>query len=299
MKIEDIDLNLTLDIKFSVFFKGMSNDRKISFWKMRIKIILLTTLFLTFSSIGFAQSNKPQQLRRYAPQRQSDELNFGQEKVTVSFDKGIPLSTRQALIRHMSQHYESLLMALEIDKLPGADHLFAVTGVFDKAQQAQDNSKAPIILLVLREQGGTVSEVSKAENDNGSAYGVLSPAFFLGQNKLLIIVSLSSADGDARLDLVYEYADNNFKPLGQIDVIEKVGMNGSMWQIDSPVGRATAEYKNNTYYVTVRGVRGSLYGGPVDAKGNLKKLAPQRSPVTFFYDGGTWRQVATKQVRRR
>ncbi len=266
---------------------------------MRIKIILLTTLFLTFSSIGFAQSNKPQQLRRYAPQRQSDELNFGQEKVTVSFDKGIPLSTRQALIRHMSQHYESLLMALEIDKLPGADHLFAVTGVFDKAQQAQDNSKAPIILLVLREQGGTVSEVSKAENDNGSAYGVLSPAFFLGQNKLLIIVSLSSADGDARLDLVYEYADNNFKPLGQIDVIEKVGMNGSMWQIDSPVGRATAEYKNNTYYVTVRGVRGSLYGGPVDAKGNLKKLAPQRSPVTFFYDGGTWRQVATKQVRRR
>jgi hypothetical protein len=266
---------------------------------MRIKIILLMTLFLTFSSKGFAQSNKPQQLRRYAPQMQSDEQNFGQEKVTVSFDKAIPLSTRQALIRYLSQHYESRLMGLEIDKLPGADHLYAVTGLFDKAQQAQDSSKAPTLLLVLREQGDTVSEVSKIEDDNGSGYGVLSPAFFLGQDKLLIIVSLSSADGDARLDLVYEYADNNFKPLGQIDVIEKVGMNGSVWQIDSPMGRATAEHKNNTYYVTVRGVRGGLYGGPTDAKGKPKKLAPPRSPVTFFYEGGTWRQVATKQVRRR
>ncbi|HUQ33027.1 MAG TPA: hypothetical protein VM095_12980 [Pyrinomonadaceae bacterium] len=266
---------------------------------MRIKIILLTTIFLTFSSIGFAQSNKPQQLRRYAPQMQSDEQNFGQEKVTVSFDKGIPLSTRQALIRYLSQNYVSGLMALEIDKLPGADHLYAVTGLFDKAPQAQDSFKTPTIMLVLREQGDTVSEVSKIEDDNGSGYGILSPAFFLGQNKLLIIVSLSSVDGDARLDLVYEYADNNFKPLGQIDVIEKVGMNGSLWQIDSPVGRATAEYKNNAYYVTVRGVRGSLYGGPTDAKGNPKRLAPPRSPVTFFYDGGTWRQVRTKQVRRR
>lgn len=230
---------------------------------------------------------------------QSDEQDFGQEKVTVNFDKGIPLSTRQALLRYMSQHYESRLMGLEINKLPGANQLYVVTGLFDKAQQAQDSSQAPTILLVLREQGGTVSEVSKAENDNGSGYGVLSPAFFLGQNKLLVIVSLSSADGDARLDLVYEYADENFKPLGQIDVIEKVGMNGSVWQIDSPVGRATAEYKNNTYYLIVRGVRGSLYGGPADAKGNPKKLAPPRSPVTFFYDGKTWQQVATKQVRRR
>jgi len=282
-----------------MFFKTMSNDRKINFWKMRIKIILLTTIFLTFSSIGFAQSNKPQQLRRYAPQMQSDEQKFGQEKVTVSFDKGIPLSTRQALIRYLSQNYVSRLMGLEIDKLPGADHLYAVTGLFDKAPQDQDSSKAPAIMLVLREQGDTVSEVSKIEDDNGSGYGILSPAFFPGQNKLLIIVSLSSVDGDARLDLVYEYADNNFKPLGEIDVIEKVGMNGSMWLIDSPVGRATAEYKNNAYYVTVRGVRGSLYGGPADAKGNPKKLAPPRSPVTFFYDGKNWRPVATKQIRRR
>lgn len=266
---------------------------------MKIKIILLMALLTAWTAVGFTQSIKAQQLRRYAPQMQSDEQNFGQEKVTVSFDKGIPLSTRQALIRYLSQNYVSGLMALEIDKLPGADHLYAVTGLFDKAPQAQDSFKTPAIMLVLREQGDTVSEVSKIEDENGTGYGILSPAFFYGQNKLLIIVSLSSVDGDARLDLVYEYADNNFKPLGQIDVIEKVGMNGSLWQIDSPVGGATAEYKNNTYYVTLRGVRGSLYGGPTDAKGNLKKLAPPKSPVTFFYDGGTWRQVAKKQIRRR
>jgi hypothetical protein len=266
--------------------------------------ILLLLSFLLIPALSVAQtsrisSNGNQQLRRYNPPMQSTEQNFGQEKVTVNFDKGIPLSTRQALIRYISQHYESHLIYFTIDKLPGADHLYAVTGLFGKAQQAQDSSQAPTILLVLREQGDTVSEVSKIENEVAEGYGVLSPTFFLGQNKLLIIVSLSSADGDARLDLVYEYADNNFKPLGEIDVIEKLGMNGSMWWIDSPVGRATAEYKNNTYYMTVRGVRGGLYGGDSDAKGNPKKLAPPRTPVTFFYDGKTWRQVATKQVRRR
>ena len=244
-------------------------------------------------------SNEGAQLRRYDPQRQSTEHDFGQEKVTVNFDKSIPLPTRQALIRYMSQHYESRLMELKIDKLPGADNLYAVTGLFGKAQQAQDSSTAATIIIVLREQGETVSEVSKIEDDTAGGYGILSPAFFLGQNKLLIIVSLSSADGDARLDLVYEYANDNFKPLGQIDVIEKVGMNGSLWQIDSPVGRATAEYKNNTYYVTVRGVRGNLYGGPTDAKGIPKKLAPPRSPITFQYDGAEWRPVAARRTRRR
>ncbi|MDT5120626.1 MAG: hypothetical protein QOC96_108 [Acidobacteriota bacterium] len=262
---------------------------------MKIKIVLLTALLLAFSSIGFAQSNAPQQLRRSDPQMQSTEQKFGQEKVTVSFDKSIPLSTRQALVRYLAQHYDTMLLGLEIDKVPGADHLYAITGAFSKAQLAKDSAQAPTILLVLREQGDTVSEVSKIENDNGSGYGLLTPAFFLGDNKLLIIVSLSSVDGDARLNLVYEYADSNFKPLGQIDVIEKVGMNGNLWRIANPVERATAKYQNNTYYVTVRGASGGLYDGSVDANGSPQRLALRGSPVTFFYEGGAWKQAATNR----
>ncbi|MDT4952082.1 MAG: hypothetical protein QOJ02_220 [Acidobacteriota bacterium] len=267
----------------------------------KTQILLLLSLLL-IPALSVAQtsrisSNGSQQLRRYNPQMQSTEQKFGQEKLTVSYDKSIPLSTRQALIRYMSQHYESRVIYFDINKLPGADHLYAVTGIFSKAQQAQDSSQAPTILLFLREQGDTVSEVSKVENENGSAYLLIAPVFFLGQNKLLIIVSFSAGDGSDGGNYAYEYADNNFKSLGQIDVIEKLGMSGSVWITAHPIERATAEYKNNTYYVTVRG-KGSLYGDS-DAKGNPKKLAPPRSPITFFYDGKNWRPVATRQIRRR
>ena len=243
-----------------------------------------------------SSSNESQQLRRYNPQMHSAEQSFGQEKITISLDKSIALSTRQALIRYISQHYVSRVIEFEINELPGADTLYVVTGIFDKAQQAkapqaQDNSsQAPTILLVLRQQGDTVSEVSKVENENGGAYGLISSAFFLGQNKLLMIVSFSAGDGADGGNYAYEYADHNFKSLGQIDVIEKVGMSGSVWLTSHPIERATAEYKNNTYYVTMRGAKGGLYGGSADAKGNPRKLASAGSPVTFFYDGANWKQ---------
>ena len=230
-------------------------------------------------------------LQRYDPQMRSAEKKIGEEVFSIAIDSAISAASEKALIGYFTQHFVSRLLALEINKMPGADHLYVVTGLFDKAGQAEDITKPATILLVLSEQGGTVNEVTKVENEDGSAYGVLSPFFFYGKGKLLIIVALSSADGDARLDLVYEYAENNFTPLGQLDVIEKVGMNGNLWRIDSPVARATAAHKNNTYYVTLRGAKGSLYGGN-DAKGNPKKLAPPKSPITFFYDKGTWRRAA-------
>jgi hypothetical protein len=244
---------------------------------MRIKFISLVALLLAFGSVGLAQSDGSQQLRHYDPQTQSIEQNLGQEKLTIDVDKAISTSTRQSLISYLLQHYTSNLLSFEIDNLPGTDNLYAVTGRFSEAQ----NSSAEALLLLLREQGGKVSEVNKLKDENAEAYGVIRPVFFSGQNRLLIIVSMSSADGDARMDLVYEYAGNNFKPLGEIEVIEKLGESGGVWRIDSPVKRATAEYKNGNYYLTLRG-RGSLHLG-------WKKIAPPRSPVTFFYNGKEWR----------
>lgn len=270
----------------------MSNDRKISFWKMRIKIILLTTLFLAFSSIGFAQSNKPQQLRRSAPQMQSDEQNSGQEKVSVFVEKGIAQSTVQALSRYASQQYNSAQMRLGIYKLPRADSLYFVTVMFDDPG-LQGTSLPPTTLLILREQGDTVSEVSKATYDdpnNGDLNRELEPLFFIGPTKLLIIVSAALIDGFIT-NYAFEYASNNLKPLDELYVIENVSEGGVYTGSYTPMGRATAEYKNKTYYVTMRGKK-SLFAGE-------KKIASPRTPVTYFYDGKTWRQVATKQVRRR
>jgi len=244
---------------------------------MRIKFISLMALLLAFGSVGLAQSAGSQQLRRYDPQIQNIEQNLGQEELTLIVDKAISTSTRQSLVSYLLQHYTSNLISFEIDKLPGTDNLYAVTGRFSEAQ----NSSAEALLLLLSEQGGKVSEVNKLKDENAEFYGVIQPVFFAGQDRLLIIVSMSSVDGDARMDIVYEYAGNNFKPLGDIGVIEKLGESGGLWMIDSPVKRATAEYKNGNYYVTLRG-KGSLHLG-------RKKIAPPRSPITLFYNGKEWK----------
>jgi hypothetical protein len=218
--------------------------------------------------------------------------DFGPDKdqLSVGVEKGIPLSTRQALISYVTQHYKIAQLIIALYKLPNANNLYFVIGTVSQSEQSQDTEKN--IFLILRGQGETVSEVSKAENNN--TCGIKEPVFFLGQNKLLIVVSIAAFDGGFCGNDVFEYADDNLKSIGGIDVYDgRHGRGG--WQGYSPMERATAEYKNSTYYVTMRGV-GSLYGYRGDKD---KKIAPPGSPITFFYNGADWRPVATRQIRRR
>jgi hypothetical protein len=263
---------------------------------------LLLLLFLLIPALTVAQtspSTKPaansqvQPLRRYAPQMRSVEKKSGEDTWYVNIEKAISPATEQALIEYFTGQYKLVAMSIDIYKAPVADNLYFVLGTVRKDKQSED-SELINIFLALREQGGTVSEVSKAENDD-SAF-LRAPVFFFGQNKLLAIVSLSAADGSLAGHYAYEYADNNLKLLGDIPVIDKLGMSGQVWITNNQIERAMAEYKNDTYYVTVRG-KGSLYQG--FGYDNYKKLAPPKSPVTFFYDGKEWRQVATRQIRRK
>jgi hypothetical protein len=261
---------------------------------MRIKIILLATFFFAFSSIGFAQSNARQQLRRYTPQMRSTQQDLGQDKLSVDYDSSIPLSTERAIVRYVTQNYKIAQLIIGLYKLQGENNLYLVSGTVNKDRQTED-SPAQSILLVLRAEGDKVAEVSKAENDSDAA--IKEPAFFLGQDRLLIIVSHSAPDGSLAGHYAYEYAGNNLKSLGEIPVIDKMGMSGSVWITNNRIGLATAEYKNNTYFVTMRG-KGSLYESVVDGA-NYKKIAPPRSPVTFTYDGRAWRSITTTQIRRK
>jgi hypothetical protein len=255
---------------------------------MKIKIVLLTTLFLAFSTIGFAQSNKPQQLRRYAPQMNIDEQKFGQDKLSVNSEKGIPIKTKQSLMGYLTERFKIAHDWPAIYKAQDANNLYFVMVTVNKDRQAED-SPLQSLLLVLREQGGVVSEVSKAEEETDAAVKV--PAFFLGRNKTLIIISESAPDGSLFGHSVYEYADENLKPLSYIPVIDKIGMSGSVWVTNNEIGLATAEYKNSTYYVTIRG-KGTLY----ESRGynKNKKIASPNVPVTYYYVKGEWRLVARR-----
>jgi hypothetical protein len=73
-------------------------------------------------------------------------------------------------------------------------------------------------------------------------------------------------------------------------------MSGQVWVTNNQIEGDTAEYKNNAYYMTMRG-KGTLY--QVFGYGKYKKIAPPRSPVTFFYDGKEWRRVVAKRAGRK
>lgn len=256
-------------------------------------LVAATTVAQTFPSAKAAANSRMQTLRRYEPQMRDVEKKSGEDTSYYSIEKGISPATEGSLTGYFAERYTSVTMDTQIYKAPVADNLYFVLGTVRKDKQSED-SESINIFLALREQGGIVSEVSKAENESDSL--LRAPVFFYGQNKLLAIVSLSAADGSGAGHYAYEFAENNLKPLGDIPVIDKLGMSGQVWITNNQIERATAEYKNNTYYLTVRG-KGTLY--QEFGYDNYKKLAPPRSPVTFFYDRKNWRPVAAKQIRRR
>jgi hypothetical protein len=268
---------------------------------MKKKQALLLSIFLFAAAVAVAQTSpskaaarsQAQPLRRYEPQMRAVEKKSGEDTWYVNIEKAISPATEQALIKYFTGQYTLVAMGIDIYKAPVADNLYFVLGTVRKDKQSED-SESINIFLALREQGGVVSEVSKAENENDSA--VRAPVFFHGGNKLLAVVSLSAPDGSLAGHYAYEYADNSLKPLGDIPVIDKLGMSGQVWVTNNQIEGATAEYKNNTYYLTVRG-KGSLY--QASGYDNYKKLAPPKSPVTFIYGAKEWRPVATKQAGRK
>ncbi len=268
---------------------------------MTKKQTLLLSMFLLVAALAVAQTSplanaaansQAQSLRRHEPQMRNVEKKSGEDTWYVNIEKAISPAIEQALIGYFTRQYKLVAMGIDIYKAPVADNLYFVLGTVRKDKQSED-SESINIFLALREQGGTVSEVSKAENESDSA--VRAPVFFFGQNKLLAIVSLSSPDGLAG-HYAYEYAGNDLKPLGDIPVIDKLGMSGQVWITNNKIEGATAEYKNNNYHVTLRG-KGSLYH--TLGYDNYKKLASPKSPVTFSYNGKEWRPVATKQAGRK
>jgi hypothetical protein len=258
---------------------------------MRIKIILLMALLATWSAVGFTQPIKAQQLKLSNP---------------VAVDSST--ATGEALTNYLKQHYKTPISEDSIPpdaygpllyKVPGASNLYFALW-FTGEQNTEDQKD---LVVVLETQGKTVNEVARVYEE-GMQGPLRDPLFFVGANRILMVVSSGFADGGFVGDNAYEYAGNKLRWMGEIGVYDKVGEDLP----SSPMEGAVAEYKNSAYYVTMRG-KGSLYRSvdfdpnkPTDySPGNttgLKKIAPPRKAVTFFYDGKKWRQVTAKSTKR-
>ncbi len=233
----------------------------------------MQTVFLAITLSLLTTLPPPERLRRYDPQLQISKS--AEER--VAFEKSIPLAKRRALTKYLSEHFNE--STSQIYKMPLAENLYLAL--------VQDYSESQNIFLLLKSEGETISEINRVNPDVGCL--IPTPTFFNGNGRTLIILAIAAADGGYCGNYLLEYKEQSLKYLGDISAYDAVHGKGG-FQGHSPIENlTTVEFKQDTYYVTIRG-RGNLYGGAED-----KRLARARTPITYVYDGKEFRLSPTGQ----
>lgn len=231
-------------------------------------------LFAITVSLVFATSAiQGQLLRRQIPVTQYYEEN----DLHVTFARGIPKSTTAAFARYLRSHLSGFeLLGFDIFAMPGSTEQFFVTvPVYDR-----DTS----ILLLLRKHGADITEAGQFEKEGP----VVHPYFFIGSDRVLLIVWNMAGDGGFYGNWAFEYRNEKLKALGEIDVIDQVP--SELIYNRSPIETAMVDYKRDTYYITMRG-RGNLY-----SRGNNdRSLARRGVPLTYVYKQGAWVPAGTRK----
>ena len=241
-----------------------------------MKTILLAVLLSFLAPVSEAQS---QPLKRHRPQL----ANIEQEVGFTLYEKIIPLATAKAFRDYLGEKnpgYE--LRTVVISKMPASTDLY-----FLAVQRGNENDEGNLF-LVLQKQGAEIKEIARASND--ILCGMLDPAFFTGSGRVLIILSISAFDGGYCGSFPFEFKGDKLTAMGDIPVYDGVHGRGG-FQGHSPIETATAAFRQNTYYVTMRG-RGSLYGD------KDQRLARPRIPLTYYFDGKTFQPARAVSKRR-
>lgn len=230
---------------------------------MPIKILtaLLALFLLASGALG-------QQLRRTAPA--TAEYREGER--TVSYQRGIPMAAVKSYAKYMFAHYtgDEYYTDYPLYRMPNSPDTYLGT--------AYNGSTMNVFMLSIK--GAAVSEV---RHDTREACGLVTPYFFAGPNRGLLVISNSAPDGGFCGNWAYEFKDGNWTPAGDIDVYDAVHGKGA-FQGHSPIeSGATARFANGKYYVTMRG-RGALRS--LDEQDVI--LARPRVLLTFYYDGANW-----------
>ncbi len=149
--------------------------------------------------------------------------------------------------------------------------------------------------FLIKKQGERFVELSRVYREV-SCQNII-PTFFIGQDRVLTVYTLVAGDGGFCGNYAFEYKNESLKAIGEINVFdiphEDEREYGTIFG-RSPFENATAEFRDNIYYITMRG-KGNLYASGNDNR-NARKLAPREIPVTYFYDGTTWRPSGGKQI---
>lgn len=269
-------------------------------------VILLCTGSLPAQSRRISMGDNPflfqgnQILRRYKPEIEnwdSYERIYGNEGFSrIYFDKGLPVSTIRAFAKLIAERYKDLhsmnSMTLSISKMPLANDVYLLS-----LYPINENRDA-WLYLVIKKQGENFVELSRISNRVGCE--VAGTIFFIGKDRVLIVFDIHAGDSGFCGNYAFEYKDESLKSLGEIGVFyvtPKDEQESGTAFGQSPISRATAEFRDNTYYIIMRG-EGNLYAGSYDNR-NPRRIAPRGVPVTYFFDRTIWRPVRSSQTRRR
>lgn len=213
-------------------------------------------------------------LRRYQPVLKTYKRIFGNSEFSrIYYDGGIPLSAVQSFDKFIARQYPELEpINIYLHKMPLTDDKYFVVVV------SGDRESSGYFLLNIR--GGVIAETSRINKNEETNIQTL---FFIGADRVLLISSSTAGDGSFFGNSALEYMGSGLRDMGAIKVSDvRVNRNNPEGWVYSPMDQATAEYRNNTYYVTMIG-KGRLEGEGVQAS--------RGAPLTYFYAGNEWLPV--------
>lgn len=227
---------------------------------------------------GQATKNGASKKKLGTPNIQSQLLTRQSPEDAKLRARQIPKSTSAAFDGYLRSHLNGFeLTDFELYSMPRSTEQFFVTVSGMVKVDGTDYNTS--ILVLLRKHGGDITESGRFEKDGP----LVRPYFFIGTDRVLLIVWISAYDGAYYGSWAFEYRNETLKALGEIDVVDEIP--NELIYNRSPIDTATAEYKRGTYYLTMRG-RGTLYRW--DESDNRQKLARRGVPVTYVYEQGAW-----------
>lgn len=215
--------------------------------------------------LGLTSSATGQQLRPVEPRWGNINLNG----VDVGAERGIPRSTVAA----MSIFLKANLKGFEfnwfaLNRMPGSSEQFLVF--------VSDFEGGKNYLVLLRKHGDGITEDGRIERDGGPIYA---PHFFVGQDRVLLLITNGYADGGFVGTWALEYRGEKLTQMKDIEVYD---------QIPNNIGMAprfvSAKYRQDAYFVTLRG-SGVLHSGGGD---HDRIIARKGVALTLTYKQDAW-----------
>lgn len=215
-------------------------------------------------------SNATDHLKRYEP----ETTTYEQNNVRIFYERGVSLDTAILFYKHLSERYSKEPVPF-IFRMPLADDLYLVSAWGkDRKNDLQRR------FYLFTKQGMEIVELYRSRGWEGS--WILKPTFFIGTDHVLIIAE-TEAEEFGGLE-AFEFKDRNLKYLGPLSVAKKEKNAIDEDEFVNPLKDAIAEFKGNTYYITMKGDLYLNWDGP-----NKRKIGTPNSAVTFYYDGKRFR----------